>query len=169
MSTGKLIDLLNRYNEDDLIELFDSGLKFDQLSNEEQDQILSFFTSSKSFKLLDAIALFLSDSIQDKSLNAIIEVVKRLRGSKHSSTLIFACSEFDCTKYVDLFIDIMIMEDDHSTLEAAGVIEEMKGPISDEVYNEIKNKITYFIDNNRNSVKRDILEESLRKLSRLKD
>jgi len=64
MRTTKLSDLLRYTNEDDLVDLFDSELEFDKLINEEQDQILTFFSSTDSFKLRDAIALFLSDSNQ---------------------------------------------------------------------------------------------------------
>lgn len=132
---------LENLDEESQIDLFKSGLVFDLLDIAEQDQILDFFYNVTSYKVLDTIAIFLSDSEQDKALEAIIKVIEKHRGGAHLSTLIYACSEFDCTKYASFFVDLVITENAQSCMEAIGVIDDMKGPISVELYDELKMRL----------------------------
>jgi len=62
----------------------------------------------------------------------------------------------------------MIKENEHATIEAAGVIDEMKGTIPDDVYSRIESKIAFFLSNNVLSERENILMLSLKKLSELR-
>lgn len=162
-------NLLFTMDEDSLSELFDSDLMFDSLDQDEQEIILGFFQSTKSYKLIDVIALFLSDSNQLKALDALINVVSKLKGSNHLSTPVYACSLFDCTEFIELFVDLIINENMSACIESEGVIQEMKGPISNDTYDRIEHKIKDAIKYPKDQERIYFLEAAMTKAFELKE
>jgi len=99
------------------------------VSSATKSQLIIVFNYTKDAKVRDKIALIFADLSDKELLPILIKKISEIKYSKHISTLIYACSEYDCAEWIEFFVGIAIDLNDSSYLEAIGVIEEMHSPI----------------------------------------
>ncbi len=92
-------------------------------------ELLKIFEATDNYILIDKLALFLSDTGRAIILEPLIRKLNKIKQSNHTSTLIYVCSEYDCSEYILFFIDLLISNDYHTMIEAMSVLESIKNPI----------------------------------------
>jgi len=99
------------------------------ISNIVKDQLIAVFNITEDARVRDKIALIFAD-LRDKDLVPIlVNKIDEIKYSRHITTLIYACSEYDCSEWVEFFVNLAIELDDSAYVEAISVIEEIKTPI----------------------------------------
>jgi len=108
-------------------------------------KVLCYILITTDYPLLrDYIAIKLKKLNNEKCLPYLISAIKLNLNTKHINFLIDACQVFDCSKYIDLFTNILILKTDSSFLEACWVIENMKYiKKEDQIYSLNKLKLFY--------------------------
>ena len=94
-----------------------------------KDQLIDIFNITKDAGIRDKIALFFSDLYDEDLVPVLIKKIDEIRYSKHITTLIYACSGYDCAEWIVFFVGLAIEFDDSTYIEAIGVIEEIRSPI----------------------------------------
>jgi hypothetical protein len=92
-------------------------------------ELIEIFNHTSDCKARDKIALIFADLADKSIVPVLVRKIGQIKYSKHISTLIYACSEYDCVEWVVFFVNLIIDLDDSSYLEAISVIEEIRSPI----------------------------------------
>ena len=79
---------------------------------------------SNSYKILDTVALAINELEYSKGLPFLIKRIKDPFTRNHNSTLLFACSSFNCSEYIDDLISVFINDNYHASLEAMQLLIE---------------------------------------------
>jgi len=106
-----------------------SAISIPVATNDTKKQLVEIFNYTNNDKLRDKLALIFADLTDRHVIPVLINKINEIKYSKHISTLIYACSEYDCAEWIDFFVSLVIDLDDSSYLEAISVIEEMNAPI----------------------------------------
>jgi hypothetical protein len=115
--------------EDDSIFAALSLIKFPVLEGDKR-QLTLLFTSTGDARIRDKISLILADIADIELVPIIIKKIDEIRNSGHITTLIYACSEYDCAKWIQFFVNLAIDFDDSVYLEAISAIDAISSPIS---------------------------------------
>jgi hypothetical protein len=99
------------------------------VANDIVAQLIEIFNLTDNNKIRDKIALMFADLKNEKIVPVLINKINEIKYSGHITTLIYACSEYDCAEWIDFFVTLIIDLDDSSYLEAISVIEGMQKPI----------------------------------------
>ena len=99
------------------------------VSSDTKSQLIIVFNYTQDARVRDKIALIFADLSDKELIPILVKKITEIKYSKHISTLIYACSEYDCAEWIEFFVGIAIDLDDSSYLGAIGVIEEMRSPI----------------------------------------
>jgi hypothetical protein len=76
--------------------------------------------------LRSIIALRYSEANNRLCIPFLIEAIKRNIHTQYVSSLIHACSQYDCSEHLQLFVDLLILKDNMCFVDAYYVIENMK-------------------------------------------
>lgn len=106
-----------------------SSINIPTITNEIKKQLVAIFNQTADNGVRDKIALIFADLRDESVVPILINKIGEIKFSKHISTLIYACSEYDCAEWIDFFVNLVIDLDDSSYLEAISVIEEMHSPV----------------------------------------
>lgn len=139
------------------------------IENDIKVQLVKIFNLTDDNKARDKIALIFSDLSDEHIIPVLINKINEIKYSGHISTLIYACSEYDCAEWVVFFVELVIDLDDSSYLEAISVIEGMQKPIklSDKVIC-IKRLADYLSSIGNESKKYEDIEAVLELLDNMK-
>lgn len=92
------------------------------------------------------VAIKLGDTYRREVLPAIIRLIRHNIHTKYIGSMIYACEELDCHEYLELFVDIIMVKDDMTVLDAYSVIQSIKSPVDPEVKLYCINKLRAFQD-----------------------
>lgn len=120
-------------------------LKGSELSNAQVIMLGNIMAESDSGGLRDIIAIKFADANNRSCVPFLIEALKRNIHTQYVSSLIYACSKYDCSEYLHLFVDILILKKDMSFVDAWYTIKNMKDPISDLERIYAANKLRAFL------------------------
>lgn len=109
------------------------------------NQLIHIFNHTGNYKLLDTIAILFADINDDLALQSMINKLEILKTSNHISTLIYACSEYDCGNYIEFFSDMLIQCDYHAMLECLSVFNNIKKPINFSEKASVMNKLNQYL------------------------
>ena len=112
------------------------------------EDLIVIFKHTYDFKLLDGIALLFADASNKEVIKVLVDKIVELKDSGHTSTLIYACSEYDCAEYILIFAELLLYFEDSNVDEVFAVMTEIKAPIqlSDKILIQSKFE-KYFISN----------------------
>lgn len=102
--------------------------------------------NTQSSGLRDVIAMRFIDAKNDLCVPFPIEAIKKSIHTKFISSLIYACSHYDCSDYLQVFVDLLILKSDMSFVDSWYVIENMAGPIEKGEIMYASNKLRAFIE-----------------------
>lgn len=94
-----------------------------------ENDLIAIFTSTEDARIRDKVALIFADLHNEQLVPIIIKKIEEIKYSRHITTLIYACSEYDCARWIEFFVSLVIDLDDTAYIEAIAVIEEIKLPI----------------------------------------
>jgi hypothetical protein len=94
-----------------------------------KNELIAIFISTEDARIRDKIALIFADIRDEHLLPVIIKKIEEIKYSRHITTLIYACSEYDCARWIEFFVSLAIDIDDAAYIEAIAVIGEIKLPI----------------------------------------
>lgn len=102
------------------------------------DTLLNVLSQTSNLLVANMIAFHLKLFKDSRILDVLIEVISRPSSVGKRGKLIICCDEYDCTKYFELFMQIVLEEEGESCLHAIDVIAGMDGPFSnDQLSNSI--------------------------------
>ncbi|MBA3828221.1 MAG: hypothetical protein H0X33_04730 [Taibaiella sp.] len=96
------------------------------ISSDERKILLKVFDSTEHFGLRDFIGVTLIEIPEETLFPLLIKKIRENIHTKYVSTLIFCCSYYDCSKFIQLFVDVIIVKSDMCLADAMGVIRNMK-------------------------------------------
>jgi uncharacterized UPF0160 family protein len=119
------------FRSDDIDAIYNelSSMSIPTITNEVKQRLVKIFSQTDNDKIRDKIALIFADLRDRHIVPVLINKINEIKYSKHISTLIYACSEYDCAEWIVFFVSLVIDLDDSSYLEAISVIEEIHAPI----------------------------------------
>lgn len=94
--------------------------------------LLSILLQTNNILVANMIAFRLKKFNDSSILESIIEVISRPGSFTRRAKLIYCCDGYDCTKYLELFIRIVLEENGESCLNAIDIIGAMTGPFLEE-------------------------------------
>lgn len=94
-----------------------------------KDQLITVFNVTEDARVRDKIALIFADMCDKDLVPVLINKINEIRYSRHITTLIYACSEYDCAAWIEFFVNLAIEFDDSAYLEALSVIDAVSSPI----------------------------------------
>lgn len=77
-------------------------------------------------------------------IEKIIGTLARLVDTNYIGTLVWVCSYFDCSKYIELFTQIVIQKDTDAYYWALDAFENMQGPITLAVKTSVVTKLQHY-------------------------
>ena len=92
-------------------------------------ELVAVFTSTEDPRIRDKVALIFADLHDEDLVPIIIKKIEEIKYSRHITTLIYACSEYDCARWIEFFVSLAIDLDDAAYIESISVIEEIRSPI----------------------------------------
>ena len=114
----------------DIVETLDPN----EISNTQLKKLTEELAETKNGELRHALAIKLLEVAelgeQEINLEPIIRTITMLVEKKHISALLWFCSHFDCSEYIEIFTRVVIENDTEAYVEALGVFENMQGPIT---------------------------------------
>lgn len=137
-------------------------LKLTPINSDAIDELIQVLDNTDDYKLIDTIALIFSDLNYDLALQSMVKKLDKIKNSNHTSTLIYACAEYDCAKYILFFSELLINYDYHTALECYSVLEAIKEPINlSEKIIAVKKFEKALLDLNRVDDKYSIINDAL--------
>lgn len=115
------------------------------------DELINVLLQTSNLLVANMVAFHLKKFKDSRILSAIIEVISRPETVNKRAKLIYCCDEYDCTKYFELFMQIVLEEGGESCINAIDIISEMKGPLSNDQLSNAINKVETYIDVNKNN------------------
>ncbi|WP_285008675.1 hypothetical protein [Pedobacter faecalis] len=112
----------------------------------ELNQILQ---TTKSHEVRDSVAKILYCIKHKTSLRAFINAIKNPLSKNHRGYLVLCCEAFDCSNHLLFFIDLTISDNYYTASNALLVIKEMKGPFKAAHYKKAIDKLSFFLDRNK--------------------
>ncbi|GAO41943.1 hypothetical protein [Flavihumibacter petaseus] len=103
-----------------------NGKYFDAIQLKQLGEVL---IATNSSGLRDIIALKFIEANHSGSEEYMVTAIKKNIHTKFVSTLIYACSQFDCAEHFQLFVDLLILKRDMSFVDAYYAIVAIKKPI----------------------------------------
>ena len=84
-------------------------------------------------------------------LKPLMFAAKAADNKNYSANFLFPCAEYDCTAYVNFFVQFLLQcqEPDESMVSCVAVIEEMQGPFE---ANTIKRNVAKLLGRNRSKI-----------------
>lgn len=131
------------------------------------DELLSVLLKTNNLLVANMIAFRLKKIKDSKILSALITVIERPGSLNKRAKLIYCCDEYDCTKYFELFMQIVFEESGESCINAIDIISEMKGPFLSRQLSDAVDKINSYIDSNKNDDKTPYLKKLKKHLKKL--
>jgi hypothetical protein len=117
--------LLNS-NINDLTEV-KAALNGVEIKEADIDDLIVVLLHSNNMLVCNMIAHRLKDFKDNRILNTFIMVISRPDNFNKRAKIIYCCNGFDCTRYFDLFIQIVVEEHGESCINAMDVISDLKG------------------------------------------
>lgn len=106
-----------------------SLLKRRPVSDNELHDLIEIFDITENIRIINTIAIIFSMCEREIVVDYLVKKIEALKHTKYISTLIYACSEFDCSEYLLFFVDIFVNGSYSSMIESFSVIAEMRSPI----------------------------------------
>lgn len=107
------------------IEVFIRNLKSESEEELDVDFLKSIFLFTKHEGLRDIIAMKIGEKRVKDFLPLIIDTVIKNIDSDNISTLIYSASMYDCSEYIDIVTDIIILKNDMSFADASATYYDM--------------------------------------------
>jgi len=103
--------------------------------------LISLLQTTKSDLIRNGAALALIESkiMHDRIKKALIDTISRFKLTDNIGTLVHACSYFDFSEKLKLFVMIVLYGTDESSMEAKAVISNMKNSFSNQTLTEAYN------------------------------
>jgi len=79
------------------------------------------------------VALLLHDLKDDRAIEPLIDEISKLSNKNYRGTLVYACEAFDCSDYLELFIDLIINDSNEVATTSVMVIENMREKFDSEI------------------------------------
>ena len=70
--------------------------------------IIKILEENPNQKVKHKAALLLHDSLDQRALEPLINEIKNPLNNNYRGTLVYACEAFDCSDYLELFVDLII-------------------------------------------------------------
>jgi hypothetical protein len=115
------------------------------LNKSDIDSLGRILATSDSAGLRDIIAYKFSHANKPACIPYLIESLKRNIRTNHISTIIYACSNYNCSEYLQVFADLLMLKQDMSFVDAWYTIENMRGPVPDPEILYAVNKLKAFL------------------------
>ena len=115
---------------------------FTKLTQENIDELHFMMCHTEYTGLRDRIAILIAKTRNEAILISLIALIKQNINTKFIGSLIYACIHFDCSKYIELFVDIIMVKDDSTGVDAYLVIKAIKSPIDPNIKTYCVNKLT---------------------------
>lgn len=160
-----MIDLLKSDIND--FAIVKSILNEAEIKETDIDELLDVLLQSNNLLVANMIAFRLKKIKDSRILAVLIEVIRRPENLNKRAKLIYCCDEYDCTKYFELFVQIVLEEDGESCINSIDIISEMKGPFSNDQLSNAVNKIEAYIDVNKDKDKIPYLKTLKKHLKKL--
>lgn len=130
----------------DIVETLDPS----EVSNTQLKKLTEELAETKNGELRHALAIKLLEVAElgehEINLEPVIHTITKLVDRKHISTLLWFCSHFDCTEYIELFTRVVIENDTEAYVEALSVFENMQGPITPTTKQAVINQLQQYAD-----------------------
>lgn len=132
LNLGNLNNMKNILNKDNLSEINWIKSLSSEIINSNITLLKDLGTllvKTNDARLRDVLALKLSEIGNPKVVLYLLEALEKVKESNYNSTLIYACSEYDCSEGLNLFVDILIENDDVAYLDSIYAIKAIKSPV----------------------------------------
>ncbi|MBZ9612845.1 hypothetical protein [Rheinheimera maricola] len=123
------------------------------------DELLITLSSSEDIKLKHAIAKTLADLDEPRIVDHLVAEINKDVNQGYIGTFVFACETFDCSKYLDLFLKLVVFGEYEVSMTSALVVENMSSLSTPQITDGI-----LFLQNNLNEANNDneeFIEEAL--------
>lgn len=115
------------------------------------DKLLSLLLNTNNILVANMVAFRLKKFKDSRILDALVKVINRSENFNKRAKLIYSCDEYDCTRYFELFLEIVLEEHGESCINAIDIISQMKGPFLHNQLSNAVNKIENYINLNKNN------------------
>lgn len=121
--------------------------------------LIKFLLETDNINLRNSIALALSDIGIDDAIEPLINLIKdpKTRGSR--GTLLFALAPFDCSRYIDVFIELLLEDSFETSRQSFILLENNISRLQKEEKQQYRQKIISIITSLED--KMELLSESL--------
>lgn len=134
---------------------------------DKKNYLIKLLTNAHSHVIRDYVAGIIADLKIKEAIPYLLKAIKSKETVNHRSALIWACTEFDCSKYLSFFVDIVVSDNYHCAMNALNVIENMKGRLDGNQLKVCKEKVREAIDKNNDVDKTEFLNNLNKYLSEI--
>ncbi len=106
------------------------GIKVENLTKNDKEELLRFFSATKDNTIRNCIALFFADLQYNEAVPYIIKKINDKSLFNYTGTLIYALGNLDSQKYFLTFIKVICEHEYESRLGAYDIVEKYTGKIS---------------------------------------
>ncbi|RZK39953.1 MAG: hypothetical protein EOO90_16955 [Pedobacter sp.] len=124
-------------------------------------ELNSLLQTTKSHEIRDGVAKILYCIGDQSSLKSFINAIKSPFSKNHRGYLVLCCEAFDCSAFLLFFIELVLSENYYTTSNVMLVIKEMKGRFKKNQYEKAIDKLSLFLNNNKNDEREDIIRDLL--------
>ncbi len=122
--------------------------------------LIKYLQSTDNNTLRNEIAMALSDIGSAEAVEPIVNMIRNPKTMGNRGTLLYALEAFDYSEYLELFIDLLLNEDNFEvSRQALLLVESIVKDIPNEIKQEYVGKITGEIESLQDKI--DFLSESL--------
>ncbi|MBZ9612444.1 hypothetical protein [Rheinheimera maricola] len=123
------------------------------------DELLFELNTSADIKLKHAIAMILSDFDEPRIVDHLVAEISKEVNHGYIGTFVFTCETFDCSKYLEFFLQLIVFGEYEVSMTSALVVENMSSLHAIQIADGI-----VFLQNNlnkTNSKNEEFIEEAL--------
>ncbi len=111
------------------LEIFeDEGIKINNI-----DEIRDLLLNQEDISLKCSIAYFVAEYKIQELQDEVIKIACSDKAKNHCATFIFASRQFDCSKYFNIYIALILQRSYHCCLECFSAIKKCKNITEDEL------------------------------------
>jgi hypothetical protein len=124
------------------------AMKSADLTDREKQELRNIMLALPDNRLFlrDDIAILLSDTGDVALLPDLIRLVRANIHDNHLGSLVYACGQYDCYQYPELFVDVFLLRQHMTALDAFTVLQKIKSPVDAETRQYCINKLKAFLE-----------------------
>ncbi|MEM0940167.1 MAG: hypothetical protein AAGI25_10325 [Bacteroidota bacterium] len=121
-------------------------------------QLILILENVNSIELKHKTALRLHDIGDLSALSALVKEIQKDDNKNYRGTLVYSCGAFDCSEYLDFFINLIINDSTEVAMTAVLIIEEMERLKKDQITKEL-DRLDKILDQQKENHNKEFLEE----------